>query len=318
MIRKGIGGGKRSRVLVVSQFAGMGGGHICGTSANCFTKFPWHKHPFRLICWLKMEKFSAEIFYHMACGLGNLSQALDMMHASGVSAATFKPVLTLQNILQWLHEVRDKCKLINLRQSEKCAQRIIDDIGKIGLDNVEIAARINEFNKLVKSEMESELFFWVPAHRADWYGKKADVIAGAHWCARFCSTTQEIEEAAKCYAAGRYTAASFHLMRATEAGTKALGLAIGFTPAHPGWKEIFREVYAQYKNQKPRHSIWKTHEAVLIQISGDLRTISHVWRNDLAHFVDTYNEDEAREMFTIVPIFMRNLSAMIDESGKLY
>ena len=195
------------------------------------------------------------------------------------------------------------------RLSTQMSEKWTDEVFKIRTD--ELYANIME-------EVGSHQFFWVPSNRAEWYGKKAEEIAGSLWCPRFPSTCSEIEEASKCYAFGRYTSAAFHLMRAVEPGTKALGLAIGLTPAHPGWKLVFDEVYGQWKKHRPRHPIWTTHEAALVQISGDLRTVSLVWRNDVAHFVDTYGEENAKEMLTIVPVFMRNLSAMIDEKGTLY
>jgi hypothetical protein len=276
---------------------------------------PWFEHPFSLISWLDMNRFGAEKFFQIA---GALSRFEEMV----TNARTTHGQNRIPNegcflIHSTIGHIKEQCEAINLRQSAKCADRILKLLNpESGV--VEIEGWLSEMSHIIHGEMEDHLFFWVPGHRADFYGKKAHEIAGNQWSSRFTSTIPEIEESAKCYAAGRYTASAFHLMRAAEGGTKALGLAVGLTPMHPGWKLVFEEVYAQYKKQKPRHQVWNTHEASLIQISGDLRTISHVWRNDLAHFVDTYNEDEAREMFIVVPMFMRNLSAMIDESGKLY
>jgi hypothetical protein len=122
----------------------------------------------------------------------------------------------------------------------------------------------------------------------------------------------------KCYAVGRFTASAFHLMRATEAAVKALGRAIGLTPAHPGWKLVFDEVWKQYKNAVPRHAAWTTHEDFLVTVSADLRTVSKVWRNDIAHFVDTYTEEQSKTMFEIVAAFLRDLATKLDENGTLY
>ena len=122
----------------------------------------------------------------------------------------------------------------------------------------------------------------------------------------------------KSYAVGRFTASAFHLMRATEAAVKALGKAVGLTPAHPGWKLVFDEVWKQHQHKTPRHPSWATHEDFLITVSADLRAISKVWRNDIAHFVDTYTEEQAKPMFEIVAAFLRDVAIKLDENGTLY
>jgi hypothetical protein len=278
---------------------------------SCATQLPWYEHPFKLISWLEMNQFSAAVYHQIGVLLGSTEGAL---HAR----ANRIPEVSTDKIAVWMDDLSATCATINLAQSARVASRIASEIRAGQREDDELAIKIRELSFLISGEMAAHLFLWVPSHRAGWYEKKAETIAGKLWFTRFKSTIPEIEEASKCYAVGRYTAASFHLMRATEAGTKALGMAIGLTPRHPGWKCVFDEVWAQYKNKKPRHAVWATHEASLVDVSGDLRTISHVWRNDLAHFVDTYGEEDAKEMFTIVPVFMRHLASMIDEAGNLY
>jgi hypothetical protein len=262
-----------------------------------------------------MSQFSANTFWVISSGIRCFAETADRLEKDH-HGEPFAPQ-AMADLFLLLRQLQGECTKVELRQSHRAIERLITRIKSEPTLQV-IHHGMDDLAHTVFGELEDQLFLWIPNHRSGWYGKKAEDIAGVEWCSRFPSTVPEIEEAAKCYAVGRYTASVFHLMRATESATKALGRALGMTPAHPGWKLVFDEVYAQYKNKRPRHAAWLTHENQLVQVSGDLRTISHIWRNDVAHFVDTYSEDNAREMFTIVPVFMRNISMMIDEAGKLY
>jgi len=177
--------------------------------------------------------------------------------------------------------------------------------------------RVESLEAAMKAEMECHLFLWVNGQRSDFYSKDAQAILGAQCCQRFPSIQKEIEEAAKCYAVGRYTASAFHLMRSTEAGIKALAKAIGFTPTHRGWGLVFKELERQSKLSPPP-PVWSAHRKFLNQLSGDLVAITKAWRNDIAHLVDTYTEEDAKSLITVIPMFLRDLAENIDENGTLY
>ena len=279
--------------------------------AYCVTKFPWIENPLRLISWLEMNKFSAESYLRIGAIFGSLQQILPL----GESLELPTPVDKILNILL---TIEAECRDIALVQSEKCTRRAINGIKDGRVEHCQIKTAIDCVFELIVSEMQSELFFAVPIRRAGFYAKDAEAIVGAECCARLPSVQREVEESAKCYAFGRFTASAFHLMRATEVAVKALAMTVGYTPQHPGWKEVFSHVYKQFQNSIPRHAAWTTHEDFLTTTCGDLRTISKVWRNDIAHFVDTYSENEAAEMLVIIPKFLSRIAERMDETGKLY
>ena len=67
---------------------------------------------------------------------------------------------------------------------------------------------------------------------------------------------------------------------------------------------------------RPAH--WKKHGKFLTEISADLKLVARVWRNDIMHLVATYGEEEAKELFEVIPKFLRDLAKKMDEKGKLY
>ena len=277
--------------------------------AFCATKLPWHEHPFRLISWLEMEKFIADKYFKIGSVLGSLIGALEQ--ESGKS-----PRLEGAIISGWLSEITENCKSIGLIQSAKAAKHEHDTRRK---NVTELSVSVDALRRLIENEMEEHLFLWVPPHRADFYSKDAEAIIGKDCCDRFPSIRREVEESVKCYAVGRYTASAFHLMRATEVCVKALAKAIKATPTHDSWRLVFEEM----KNQVAipfgnRQKHWKSHGDFLHTLWTDMCAVAKEWRNDLAHTVDTYTEEEAKQLLGVIPVFLRHGATKMDESGKLY
>lgn len=258
-----------------------------------------------------MNKFSAEKFYRIGCLLGNIIQALNDEEKQFIN-------LTGGNVFNWLADIHNECLAISLDQSWRAAKRTMGEF-KTGIHQRDLKIRLDELQKLIGSEMEAQLFLWVPSHRAAWYGKDAHTIVGDQCCKRFSSIKREVEEASKCFATGRYTASGFHLTRATEAGVQALAKAIKFKPPHNQWTLVFDRMKAEFNTppaQRPKH--WKTHGKFLTMIWADLSLVAKVWRNDIMHLVVSYGEEEAKELFEVLPKFLRDLATKLDEKGKLY
>lgn len=187
----------------------------------------------------------------------------------------------------------------------------------------EFKARVRELRSIISDEMSDHLFLWVPAHRAQYFSRDAETFVGAECCNRFPSVRKEVEEAAKFYATGRYTASAFHMTRATEAGIQAVARAIQFIPKDNNWTLVFREMGTQFKvvstnpqTTWPAH--WQTHKDFLETVWADLRAVSKAWRSDIAHLVDSYSEDEAKGLLDVISLFLKHLATKMDETGTLY
>ena len=278
---------------------------------SCSTIFPWHDHPFRLISWLEMNKFGATEFYAIGAFFESVSGVI-------TSQPQEVPPEGRERIRAILDSIAKSCGNISLKQSALATKRLHGELGE-HMSKEALITNLRSVTQLIHSEMETQLFLWVPEHRSEWFSKDAETILGAECCARFPSAQREVEESAKCYAAGRFTASAFHLTRATEAGVKALAKAINFTPPNDNWTLVFRQMGNEFKlpqTQRPAH--WQTHGDFLEDIWADLRAVSKAWRNDIAHLVDTYTEEEAKGLLDVIPIFLRHLATKMDEKGTLY
>ncbi len=131
----------------------------------------------------------------------------------------------------------------------------------------------------------------------------------------------ELDEAGKCYALGRPTAAVFHLMRVLEIGIHALSACLQIPdpvkPAERNWAVILKRIKEDGLDKKwPKSSDRMDGEGLLFEsLYASLDAVKNPWRNETMHVAAKYTDDEARHIFVAVEGFMKRLSARMDENG---
>ena len=275
------------------------------------TELPWILDPFRLISWQKMLEFSAQQFIAIGIEIQGIlciwqnrdRDEIDRSFATNIA----EPRLRL--IAKGLREIG--CAMsADLTESVIQAMRLDEAAGAM-------KARIESLEAAMRSEMKSHLFLWVDGQRAGFYTKSGQELLGQECSSRFASVIGEAEEAMRCYAVGRFTASAFHLMRMTEVGVRALGLAIGFKIKNENWGRILAEFQRQkalLPATKPPH--WKGRFKKLNTIGAHLEAVNEGWRNRIAHLDLVYGEEQARHLLTVIPHFLANEAQTIDEDGR--
>jgi hypothetical protein len=125
---------------------------------------------------------------------------------------------------------------------------------------------------------------------------------------RFPSASDDIEEAGKCLAFSRGTACVMHLMRVMEVGLKALAKPLGI-PYAPSWESYLRQINTKMAVEYKKKPLgWRKREPFFRDISGDLVTVKHAWRNPSMHVVRKYSPEEADEILRAVRRFMQRLA----------
>ena len=132
----------------------------------------------------------------------------------------------------------------------------------------------------------------------------------------------EIDEAAKCLAVGRSTAAVFHLMRTMEIGIRAaarcLEIPDPISPQDRSWGKIQEKIKkngieVKWPTVSSRHA---GDGAFFEAIYASLDAVKNPWRNATMHVEKKYTEEEAEEIFNAVKAFMKKLASRCDEEGK--
>lgn len=131
----------------------------------------------------------------------------------------------------------------------------------------------------------------------------------------------EIEEASKCIALGRYTAAVFHCMRALECGIRALSALLEIEdatkPADKNWGKILEKVKDKINDKYPRNT--RTPGSVGYKLESLYATLDAVrspWRNASMHVEATYAPHEALHIARCTGMFLVELSLLCDEEGR--
>jgi len=133
---------------------------------------------------------------------------------------------------------------------------------------------------------------------------------------RFPASGNDIEEAGKCYAAGRDTACVFHLMRVMEIGLRTLGASLKDTrldpKRNPSWEAILKKCDEELgKALSDRAVEWREDDAFYSTATANLRVVKDAWRNPTMHVDQTYTEETALDVWNAVRAFMRHISSKL-------
>jgi hypothetical protein len=130
----------------------------------------------------------------------------------------------------------------------------------------------------------------------------------------------ELDEAAKCIALGRPTAAVFHLMRLVEVGIRALARCLNIPdplkPAERNWGHILGEIKKGYEARWPTVAARAQGNGELFEhLHASLDAVKNPWRNATMHVENKYTDDEAKHIFAAVKGFMKKLADRCNENG---
>jgi len=128
----------------------------------------------------------------------------------------------------------------------------------------------------------------------------------------FPNTREDIEEAGKCLAFERPTAAVFHLMRALESAVQAIANKLGATVHDSNGKGLPWGVIAD--NMKPKIDAMQrgsAEQTKWYRVQNDLVVVNRAWRVPTNHPKETYTPDQAEEVLDATRAFMKELAPLV-------
>jgi hypothetical protein len=216
---------------------------------------------------------------------------------------------------------------LGARSAIASASRLNDRIGSsenlsyeqvsTALEDIEsrFADHVNDIKLLAINEHEARLF--EPAAKL----LSIDGQPIEDFSLAFPNAAFEIEEAAKCIALGRHTAAVFHDMRALENGIRALARFLEIPdpmkPAERNWSIILGQVRDEIDKRWPRASrLPNSVGAKMENLYAHLDAIKNPWRNATMHVEAIYAPHEAVHITRCTGMFMLELMKHCDEEGR--
>jgi hypothetical protein len=141
-------------------------------------------------------------------------------------------------------------------------------------------------------------------------------LFGESFSLKFGSAKYDLEEAAKCLATDRGTAAVFHLMRIMEVGLRSVYRCLGIPEPLEGAKRNWNHILSRIREERlSRGNQWK--EKDLFQsLYALLDAVKDAWRNNAMHMDEKYTPDDAERIYTTVRGFMSKVADRMDELGQ--
>jgi len=182
---------------------------------------------------------------------------------------------------------------------------------------------VHDLQSRLHDEIEDAYFLALTLQEKSYF-EPQEPLFGSEFEAKFPSALFELDEAAKCLALGRSTAAAFHLMRLIEIGLKATANCLGATIPTGGssrnWGTVLKAIKDQIdsRNKIPGGTGWAiSGDRAVFEVSyASLDAVRVAWRNPTMHVENKYTHEEAEYVFGAVRGFMRQLASRCDESGN--
>ncbi len=106
--------------------------------------------------------------------------------------------------------------------------------------------------------------------------------------------TDDVTEAGKCYACGRYTACVHHLCRVLECAFKGFskrhGVIFKYEVERTSWEQLSEDLKAHRDTNK--ETLSPAEVAVINKVRDQIAVIKTLWRNPTAHSTGTFYTDE--------------------------
>lgn len=127
----------------------------------------------------------------------------------------------------------------------------------------------------------------------------------------FPSSAEDIAEAGRSMAVGRWTGAVMHLMRALETPLSSLAMHVGIADG-ANWNKQLNEIESKIRGiSKSTHSAEEEQWAA--EAASHFRAIKNGWRNHAMHGRSFYDEERSTEIFQAVRGLMRHLAGKLSE-----
>lgn len=247
---------------------------------------------------LEILEVNAEAFCRMSSMLGQMLVRLENSQLNQENAGV---------MAQSLGELLRESKRLGLRHTTQQLERIKEHYLSNRSNASTLQPMIFQLYERILDELSDRHFLALKPEAIPYY-RQARPLFGDTVENKFTSMNEDISEAGKCLALGRYTASVFHLMRVMEIATQQFGDKVGVQlVSEKVWQVILDGINKAIKAMDQKAPQTKAYAAA----SSHLYNVKLAWRNEVMHPKQTYSEEEATNLFSQVSIFIRDLAVMI-------
>lgn len=175
------------------------------------------------------------------------------------------------------------------------------------VDRLKVALETIRFRFEV--ELQGRQFLYISPESAPFYEKKAAFGSGVEKA--FPDAAEDIENAGSCLAVGQGTACVFHLMRAMEVAVRKLAKRLSIT-THPKdtWGLLVGRMTPKIAAMPDNTAAKKRKKDTWSEAAMNLHHVGQATRNSTMHPKRTYTDQQAREVYDAVRVFMTGLAKL--------
>ncbi len=263
--------------------------------------------------WEFMKIFKAKLF-------------IDLAHALGLAeenwySSPYEEKLPEEgpygraSLVQIFIDIQHGCEDGELRVSIPLIGRILEQLAEPKPNLTELRQRVHELVLRVQDEANLRLFFQIETDRQRYFTEQE--LFGSAVAKAFPSAASDIQEAGKCLALERWTAAVFHLSRVAEIAMVTIGGRVGYQSPKEGFGEVLNymdinleKVRMDYKEANPA---FKGDVEFLSGVTAHMHAVNQAWRQRVSHMDRKYTEEEALRIWDATKGLMQDLATKLAE-----
>jgi len=277
-----------------------------------------------------MLRLKAQTFYEATTGLGHSLSLIRARQFKNVQDAAGRAVaMTPAEHKAFLKTMVDRCRelqrsldVLGTPITSLAAAEFKDALtGRDPPSFEELENGIRDISTSLRRELKLVTLLTLEP-REQYYFLPREPLFGADYSARFSGGgVFDLDEAAKCLALGRSTAAAFHLLRVIETGIRAMAkcLQIPDPLMQPGhrWDSILVKIWDEGIARKWPTVPSRSHGdgALFETLHARLGAVQAAWRSHALRVENKYTDDEVQQIFGVARAFMMALASRMDENG---
>jgi len=284
---------------------------------------PWITNPFRLWSLEDMLRIAAGWYVHVGEYIERTRTRLQEMER-------LKWPVTVDDLsfyIDMFNVIKNHCDELQLAVSSALLSKTIQTLNAAKADPANAVAaehtRIGVILDAVVEEMRTQLFLFVPLHRAIYYERAYSLVnMKTGMPLKFPKAVTELFHAGNCYATGEYTASVFHSMRAVEIGLRAMAIDLKITLPHPielaEWKILIDKIEANIRDMDRLPKSMERDDMITFysNAASQFRYFK-AYRNLVAHARDAYEEPQAHSILDRTKDFLESLAPKMSEPEAL-
>jgi HEPN domain-containing protein len=196
--------------------------------------------------------------------------------------------------------------------------RILDEINESEPDIHALISGLKHFNTTLEDELRRRVFLYVAPEDIGLY--RYPYASFGLTQAAYPSARNDIHEACRSFALGRYTACVFHCMGIVQSGlhttAQALGVTFPYSIELAEWSAVIGRIDDKIKEMREGQRTNEKDDKLSFysECATQFRYFKDAWRNHVCHLREVYDRDQAHSILLHVRDFMEKLSTRIKET----